>query len=49
METKTQESKYAELVMSLTQDFMIGKIDFNHYAHVMYMLNEEIQKLINHK
>lgn len=43
---KNEEIKYAELIMSLTQDYMLGKIDFQHYAHVLYMANENVQQLI---
>lgn len=42
---KSEEEKYAELIISLTKDFLLGRIDFNHYADTLDTINKNIQKM----
>lgn len=36
---KSQEEKYAELIMNLSQDFLLKKIDLSHYVSTLDMIN----------
>jgi hypothetical protein len=40
-----EEEKYAELIISMSTDFLLKKIDFSHYANTLDMINNKVQKL----
>lgn len=42
---KSQEEKYAELIMSLSQDFLLKKIDLSHYVNTLDMINTNFQNM----
>ena len=42
---KSEKEKYAELIISMSTDFLLGKIDFNHYTNTLDIINTNIQKL----
>jgi len=42
---KSEEEKYAELIISMSTDFLIGKINFDLYASNLNVINKNIQKM----
>lgn len=42
---KSEEEKYAELIISMSTDFLLGKINFNHYSKTLDMINTNIQNM----
>lgn len=41
----TEQEKYARLIISLSTDFLLGKIDFDHYSTTLEMISGQISKL----
>lgn len=42
---KTELQKYAELLISMSSDFLLGKISESHYIDMLTLINTNIKKL----
>lgn len=40
---KSEEEKYVELIISMSSDFLLRKITFDHYANTLDNINNHIQ------
>lgn len=43
---KSEEEKSAELFIAMSVDFLQGKINLEHYANTLNMVNEKFQNMV---
>lgn len=44
---KDETTKYAELIISMSTDFLLGKIGEQHYANTLLMIAQQLFSLTN--
>lgn len=43
---KSEQERYAELIISMSTDFLLGKIEFSHYATTIDLINTNLKKIV---
>lgn len=46
---KEEIKKYCDLVLSMSMDFKLDKIDYNHYINNLLLISEKLREEINKK
>lgn len=40
-----EQKKYAELIIAMTTDLILGNIEFSHYSQTLDIINKKVQQL----